>query len=127
MTKWVWRGNGIITNNFTNRDYDLRSASNCEAIVKHLNNESERGDMNLEMYNDMLTQKREVQEENKRLKKEQEALQKTTLGDAIKYGVKLERENRKLKKLIKNAYENERTDLGKSVLKQLANNLEIEV
>ena len=67
MTKWVWRGNGIITNNFTNRDYDLRSASNCEAIVKHLNNESERADMNLEMYNDMLTQKREVQEENKRL------------------------------------------------------------
>lgn len=123
MTKWVWRGNGIITNNFTNRDYDLRSASNCEAIVKHLNNESERADMNLEMYNDMLTQKREVQEENKRLKKEQEALQKTTLGDAIKYGVELERENRKLKKLIKNAYESERTDLGKSVLKQLLNQM----
>lgn len=36
-------------------------------------------------------------------------------------------ENKKLKTLIKEAYENERTDLGRSVLKQLANNLEIEV
>lgn len=40
---------------------------------------------------------------------------------------RLYKENKKLKTLIKEAYENERTDLGRSVLKQLANNLEIEV
>ena len=40
---------------------------------------------------------------------------------------RLYNENKKLKTLIKEAYENERTDLGRSVLKQLANNLEIEV
>lgn len=40
---------------------------------------------------------------------------------------RLYKENKKLKTAIKEAYENERTDLGRSVLKQLANNLEIEV
>lgn len=40
---------------------------------------------------------------------------------------RLYNENKKLETLIKEAYENERTDLGRSVLKQLANNLEIEV
>lgn len=36
-------------------------------------------------------------------------------------------EQKNIQNTIKEAYENERTDLGRSVLKQLANNLEIEV
>lgn len=67
-----------------------------------------------------------MEKENQILIKQQEALQETTLYDAIKYARELEdsntelyKENMNLKRLIKDAYETERTMLGKSVLKQL--------
>lgn len=67
-----------------------------------------------------------MEKENQILIKQQEALQETTLYEAIKYARELEdsntelyNENMKLRRLIKDAYETERTMLGKSVLKQL--------
>ena len=38
--------------------------------------------------------------------------------------LELEKENEHIKQVIKEAYNNERTELGKSVLKQLLNNIE---
>ena len=61
-------------------------------------------------------------ENYQQLEKENEQL-KNHIQELQNHLKRLENENEQIKQVIKEAYETERTDLGKSVLKQLLNNI----
>ena len=86
--------------------------------------ESNFGDM-VSLMNDIWNQTQRFEKHNQRLEKENEELKQTVSDWSGSYDElfedikRLEKENEQIKHLIKEAYNNERTQLGKSVLKQL--------
>lgn len=68
----------------------------------------------------------ELHEENQALKHQRQESINEIAVIAIKYKA-LQDENTHFKNLIQEAYVNERTEMGKSVLKQLADNLGVEL
>ena len=96
-----------LVDNLTKKEYE----SNFEDMVS--------------LMNDIWNQTQRFEKHNQRLEKENEELKQTVSDwsgsyDELFEDVKrLEKENEQIKQVIKEAIDNERTELGKSVLKQL--------